>query len=192
MIPGMYEFCTCITTYCVCTYTCTCTYMYVHVGVGVNVYAGFNHHMWQFHDIPKRLMRGEGGRRRKGEREGGGERERERGGREGANEGGRERGREGGREGWRARERERERERDANESNSLSSPSGPLGAGKTSLMLRYIYDTFEDKISRFVSEEKKSITVDGREVVLDIWDTAGKFKPCLNVVDPSWHVPFHY
>ena len=40
-------------------------------------------------------------------------------------------------------------------------------------MLRYIYDTFEDKISRFVSEEKKSINVDGREVVLDIWDTAG-------------------
>ena len=53
-------------------------------------------------------------------------------------------------------------------------PPGPLGAGKTSLMLRYIYDTFEDKISRFVSEEKKSVTVDGREVVLDIWDTAGK------------------
>ena len=62
--------------------------------------------------------------------------------------------------------------------------AGPLGAGKTSLMLRYIYDTFEDKISRFVSEEKKSVNVDNKEVVLDIWDTAGEsysyLKPCTD------------
>lgn len=55
----------------------------------------------------------------------------------------------------------------------IIAPPGPLGAGKTSLMLRYIYDTFEDKISRFVSEEKKSVTINGKEIVLDIWDTAG-------------------
>ena len=77
----------------------------------------------------------------------------------------------------RERERVRERERESKrkrETLLLYVSPGPLGAGKTSLMLRYIYDTFEDKISRFVSEEKKSVTVDGREVVLDIWDTAGK------------------
>ena len=46
-------------------------------------------------------------------------------------------------------------------------------------MLRYIYDTFEDKISRFVSEEKKSINVDNKEVILDIWDTAGKHSKLM-------------
>jgi hypothetical protein len=56
-------------------------------------------------------------------------------------------------------------------------------------MLRYIYDTFEDKISRFVSEEKKSVTVDGREVVLDIWDTAGK---TVSACEHNECPPLHY
>lgn len=50
---------------------------------------------------------------------------------------------------------------------------GSLGVGKTSLLLRFVHDTFEDRVSRFVAEEKKTIAVDGREIVLDIWDTAG-------------------
>ena len=50
---------------------------------------------------------------------------------------------------------------------------GALGVGKTSLLLRYVHDTFEDRLSRFVSEEKKTIVVQGKEIVLDIWDTAG-------------------
>lgn len=50
---------------------------------------------------------------------------------------------------------------------------GALGVGKTSLLLRYVHDTFEDRLSRFVSEEKKTVTVHGKEMVLDIWDTAG-------------------
>lgn len=51
---------------------------------------------------------------------------------------------------------------------------GGLGVGKTSILLRYVHDTFEDRVSRFVAEEKKTVSVDGYEVVLDIWDTAGK------------------
>ena len=51
---------------------------------------------------------------------------------------------------------------------------GGLGVGKTSLLLRYVHDTFQDRVSRFVAEEKKTVSVDGHEVVLDIWDTAGK------------------
>ena len=51
---------------------------------------------------------------------------------------------------------------------------GGLGVGKTSLLLRFVHDTFEDRVSRFVAEEKKTVTVDGHQVVLDIWDTAGK------------------
>lgn len=51
---------------------------------------------------------------------------------------------------------------------------GGLGVGKTSLLLRFVHDTFEDRVSRFVAEEKKSVNVDGYEVVLDIWDTAGQ------------------
>ena len=50
---------------------------------------------------------------------------------------------------------------------------GGLGVGKTSLLLRYVHDTFEDRVSKFVAEEKKTIVVNGVEVVLDIWDTAG-------------------
>lgn len=50
---------------------------------------------------------------------------------------------------------------------------GGLGVGKTSLLLRFVHDTFEDRVSRFVAEEKKAVIVDGQEVVLDIWDTAG-------------------
>lgn len=51
---------------------------------------------------------------------------------------------------------------------------GGLGVGKTSLLLRFVHDTFEDRVSRFVAEEKKTVTVDGYQVVLDIWDTAGE------------------
>jgi len=51
---------------------------------------------------------------------------------------------------------------------------GGLGVGKTSLLLRYVHDTFEDRVSKFVAEEKKTVVVNGVEVVLDIWDTAGE------------------
>ena len=50
---------------------------------------------------------------------------------------------------------------------------GALGVGKTSILLRFIHDMFETTISRFISEEKKAITVNGKELILDVWDTAG-------------------
>ena len=56
---------------------------------------------------------------------------------------------------------------------------GGLGVGKTSILLRFVHDTFEDRVSRFVAEEKKTVSVDGQEVVLDIWDTAGRISRTL-------------
>ena len=50
---------------------------------------------------------------------------------------------------------------------------GNLGTGKTSLLLRFVYGTFEERVSRFVSEEKKVVRVGGKEMTLDLWDTAG-------------------
>ena len=54
---------------------------------------------------------------------------------------------------------------------------GALGVGKTSLLMRYIHGQFQDRLSRFVAEEKKSVVVDGKEVHLKIWDTAGRPLP---------------
>lgn len=51
---------------------------------------------------------------------------------------------------------------------------GALSVGKTSMLLRYVHDMFEDRVSRFVSEEKKPVVVNGKEIILDIWDTAGQ------------------
>ena len=50
---------------------------------------------------------------------------------------------------------------------------GALGVGKTSLLLRYVHNTFEDRISKFISEEKKVITANNKEIGLHLWDTAG-------------------
>lgn len=52
---------------------------------------------------------------------------------------------------------------------------GSLGVGKTSILLRFVHDTFEDRVSRFVAEEKRAVAVNGQEIVLDIWDTAGQY-----------------
>ena len=65
---------------------------------------------------------------------------------------------------------------------------GALGVGKTSLLLRYVHDTFEDRLSRFVSEEKKTVVVQGKELVLDIWDTAGMRRV---LVYPRTHTCTH-
>lgn len=58
---------------------------------------------------------------------------------------------------------------------------GALSVGKTSMLLRYVHDMFEDRVSRFVSEEKKPVVVNGKEIILDIWDTAGKtMSSCMS------------
>ena len=51
---------------------------------------------------------------------------------------------------------------------------GMLGVGKTSVLLRYVHNTFEDRISRFISEEKKALRVQNQEILLNLWDTAGE------------------
>ncbi len=51
---------------------------------------------------------------------------------------------------------------------------GAVGVGKTSLLVRYVFNTFEDSASsKAISEEKKKIVIGGKEIVLDLWDTAG-------------------
>ena len=63
---------------------------------------------------------------------------------------------------------------------------GALGVGKTSLLMRYVHNQFQDRISTFIAEKEKVVTVKGQEVPLKIWDTAGKCqrgKPlALNVM----------
>ena len=50
---------------------------------------------------------------------------------------------------------------------------GAVGVGKTSLLMRYVFNTFDETPNRAISEEKKTITIGGQEIVLDLWDTAG-------------------
>ncbi len=50
---------------------------------------------------------------------------------------------------------------------------GAVGVGKTSLLVRYVHNSFEDSTMRAISEEKKILTIGGQEIVLDLWDTAG-------------------
>eukprot|EP00731_Ephydatia_muelleri_P021438 Em0014g29a len=49
-----------------------------------------------------------------------------------------------------------------------------LSVGKTSVLLRYVHNTFEDRISRFISEERKAIRIQNQEILLNLWDTAGQ------------------
>lgn len=55
---------------------------------------------------------------------------------------------------------------------------GDVGVGKTSLLRRFVHNTFEDRVSHFLAEEKKLVMVDGQEIILNIWDTAGKHGQC--------------
>ena len=52
---------------------------------------------------------------------------------------------------------------------------GTSGVGKTSLVARYVDDSFSDKYltSVGVAIKKKTVTVDGTEVTQVIWDLAG-------------------
>lgn len=53
---------------------------------------------------------------------------------------------------------------------------GAAGVGKTSLVRRYVHSLFEDKYLSTIGVkiEKKSIPVEGDEVILNIWDVAGE------------------
>ena len=50
---------------------------------------------------------------------------------------------------------------------------GDVGVGKTSLLTRYVHNSFEETTTKFISEEKKDITINGQKIVLHLWDTAG-------------------
>merc|ERR550525_1084046 len=53
---------------------------------------------------------------------------------------------------------------------------GDEAAGKTSLVRRYMYDTFEDQVQATIGMDFQSKTVhlDDRTVRLQLWDTAGQ------------------
>lgn len=52
---------------------------------------------------------------------------------------------------------------------------GDSGVGKTSILLRFVKDTFYDDVSDagYVSDFVKEVDVSGRNVKLHVWDTAG-------------------
>lgn len=39
--------------------------------------------------------------------------------------------------------------------------------------MRYVHDQFHERMSTLIAEKEKVVTVDGQEVHLKIWDTAG-------------------
>ena len=52
---------------------------------------------------------------------------------------------------------------------------GAVGVGKTSLLMRYVHNEFQDTPNKFVAEERKTININGKDMVLYLWDTAGKY-----------------
>jgi small GTP-binding protein len=52
---------------------------------------------------------------------------------------------------------------------------GTSGVGKTSLVAKFVHSIFSDKYLTTVGVkiDKKTVTVDGNEVMLMIWDLAG-------------------
>ena len=53
---------------------------------------------------------------------------------------------------------------------------GDAGVGKTSILLRFIENTFTPTTTSigYISDRKKTLTVNGKFVQLHIWDTAGQ------------------
>ena len=53
---------------------------------------------------------------------------------------------------------------------------GQCGVGKTSLLRRYLYNEFEDSKVTIVDKENKTVSVNGKSLELEFWDTAGKLS----------------
>ena len=53
---------------------------------------------------------------------------------------------------------------------------GDAGVGKTSILLRFIEDKFVQTTTSigYISDRKKLVKVNGKEVQLHVWDTAGQ------------------
>ena len=76
---------------------------------------------------------------------------------------------------------------------------GDAGVGKTSILLRYIENKFVPTTTSigYISDRKKLVMVNGKEVQLHIWDTAGQvcaLTMAVNVCayDKSLYVFCHY
>ena len=53
---------------------------------------------------------------------------------------------------------------------------GRCGVGKTTLLCRYIYDEFKEFRVTPVDIKNKTVSVNGRSLELEFWDTAGKLS----------------
>ena len=51
---------------------------------------------------------------------------------------------------------------------------GRCGVGKTTLLWRYLYNEFKDLRGTIVDKETKTVKLDGRDLDLELWDTASK------------------
>ena len=51
---------------------------------------------------------------------------------------------------------------------------GRYGVGKTTLLWRYLYNEFKDLRGTIVDKETKKVKLDGRDLDLELWDTASK------------------
>lgn len=62
---------------------------------------------------------------------------------------------------------------------------GDAGVGKTSILLRFIENKFVATTTSigYISDRKKLVMVNGKEVQLHIWDTAGQVcvKLCIHI-----------
>ena len=50
---------------------------------------------------------------------------------------------------------------------------GAANVGKTSLLIRYVYNEFDRHSTRVICEERKMVRVRDGSVLLELWDTAG-------------------
>ena len=61
--------------------------------------------------------------------------------------------------------------------------------------MRYVHDQFRERMSTLIAEKDKVVTVDGQEVHLKIWDTAGEHLTSVMVncllVCVSAYILFH-
>ncbi|KHN78665.1 Ras-related protein Rab-18 [Toxocara canis] len=64
---------------------------------------------------------------------------------------------------------------------------GESGVGKSSLMLRFVDDTFDPEIAATIGVDFRvtSMTIDGNRVKLAIWDTAGQER--FRTLTPSYY-----
>ena len=54
---------------------------------------------------------------------------------------------------------------------------GGVGVGKTCLVQRFLFDTFnEERVWRCIDKQTKIVTANGKDIGLHIWDTNGNYN----------------